>query len=125
MINKGQVLPRRTVWFHVHVDRCLGHPTVWQTSLMGVSQSRISFEASVIFFRSITGLRPPLRPLALAASGPAIVLSRMTSRSNSATEPTTWKSSSATSKGTSYSTVTLLARLRGLSTFRPRALATW
>ncbi len=25
----------------------------------------------------------------------------------------------------SYSTVTLLARLRGLSTFRPRALATW
>ncbi len=25
----------------------------------------------------------------------------------------------------SYSTVTLLARLRGLSTFRPRALSTW
>ena len=39
------------------------------------------------------GLRPPFLPLTLAASSPAIVLSRMMSRSNSATLAKMWKTS--------------------------------
>src|SRR5215217_3758146 len=53
----------------------------------------MSFEASEIFFPSITGFLPPFLPPARAASSPAIVLSRIRSLSNSATAPKTWNTS--------------------------------
>ncbi len=45
-----------------------------------------SFCAVAIFFEVIVCFLPPFLPLALAAANPAIVLSRMMLRSNSARE---------------------------------------
>jgi hypothetical protein len=53
----------------------------------------MSLDASAIFPSSIAGFLPPFRPLALAASSPAIVLSRIRFLSNSATAPNTWNRS--------------------------------
>jgi hypothetical protein len=45
-----------------------------------------NFWAVVIFFSAMVGFLPPFLPLARAAANPAIVLSRMMLRSNSARE---------------------------------------
>jgi len=61
----------------------------------GVSaRSHMSLEASDQLLRSSWAFLPP-STLALAASSPAIVLSRMISRSNSAIEANTWKTEPA------------------------------
>ena len=68
-------------------------PTASQTSPIGVSLSSMSLEARASFFSFITGFLPLLRPLALAASRPAIVISRITSRSNSTMDANALKTS--------------------------------
>lgn len=50
-----------------------------------------SFWAVANFFWVMVGFLPPFLPLALAAANPAIVLSRMILRSNSAREQKMWK----------------------------------
>ena len=62
-----------------------------QISSTECSPSPLSLLASFALFSSSALGLPPRLPLALADSRPAIVLSRMISRSNSAKAPKTWK----------------------------------
>ena len=61
-------------------------PRAPQTSATVLERSLNIDEAEATYFSSMTGFLAPFLPLALAASRPAIVLSRMMSRSNSAME---------------------------------------
>ena len=62
-----------------------------QTSLAPFDLYFNNIAVASLIFSSMTRLLPPVLPLTLAASNPAIVLSRITSLSNSAMEAKTWK----------------------------------
>jgi hypothetical protein len=64
-------------------------PRAPQTSATVLERSLKMEDASFIFCSSVIGFLPPFLPRTLAASNPAIDLSRRMSLSNSATAPKT------------------------------------
>ena len=68
-------------------------PSIWQIWVTGRRRSWLSAIAAARLLSSRPLGRPPFLPLARAATSPACVLSRMMSRSNSASAAKMWKMS--------------------------------